>query len=309
MADKGTFLQYVPREFEAKALKMIGQANKIIEEYEPKGLMLTLRQLYYQFVARALLSNTEQSYSRLGSVLNRARLAGLISWTAIEDRTRGLRGLSYYDDPATAVKDVRLRYKRDLWATQPFRPEVWIEKVALEGVIEGICGEMRVDFFACRGYNSQSEAWRAGRRFARYVQNGQRPIVFHLGDHDPSGIDMTRDNADRLRMFAGVPVQVVRLALNMAQIEQYGPPPNPTKLTDSRAASYIETYGDESWELDALDPAVLRELIRDAVWKLRDEQKWDEALAEEAEDLRFLDDVIEDAGIGGDGEDGRGGTD
>ncbi len=98
-------------------------------------------------------------------------------------------------------------------------------------------------------------------------------------------------------MFAGVPVQVVRLALNMPQIEQYNCPPDPAKLTDSRAVGYVEEYEFSSWELDALDPAVLRELIRDAVWKLRNDAKWDEALSKEAEDLRYLDDIIEEAGL------------
>ncbi len=297
MANKGTFLQYVPRNFDAKALEIIAQATSIIDRYEAQGLTLTLRQLYYQFVAQGLLPNTDRSYSLLGRVINHGRLAGLVSWTAIEDRTRNLRGLQTWSSPARAINDVRSGYRRDLWEGQPWRPEVWIEKEALAGVVEGICGEMRVDFFALRGYNSQSEQWRAGQRFAGYIQKGQRPIVFHLGDHDPSGLDMTRDNRDRLEMFAGVPVQVVRLALNMPQIEQYDPPPNPAKLSDSRAAEYVAQWGDSSWELDALDPSMLRELIRDAVWKLRDEARWDEALRQEAEDLRYLDDMIEEAGL------------
>lgn len=287
------YRQYVPHDFRENALVLINEANKIIGRYQKQGLTLTLRQLYYQFVQAGTLPNTEQSYNRLGSIVNRARLAGLISWTAIEDRTRNLRGLRTYDDPAQAVTELRRSYRRDLWERQPWRPEVWVEKEALVGVIEGICSDLRVDFFACRGYNSQSEQWRAGVRFADYVRRGQRPIVFHLGDHDPSGIDMTRDNRERLEMFTGVPVQVVRLALNMEQIRQYGPPPNPAKLSDSRFNSYVAEYGEYSWELDALDPVILRDLIAGAVYDVRDETLWDAALAAETEDLRALDEFIE----------------
>lgn len=290
----GTFLGYIPKNFGPDALETIKTANTIINEYGRQGLTLTLRQLYYQFVARGILPNQDRSYSRLGSVVNDARLAGLVSWSAIEDRTRFLRGLTNYDSPAEIIRSARNSYRRDLWANQPWRPEVWIEKDALVGVIEGICHELRIDFFACHGYSSQSEQWRAGQRFARYVEKGQRPIVFHLGDHDPSGIDMTRDNRDRLSMFAGVPIQVVRLALNMDQVDRYAPPPNPAKVTDSRAAAYIREYGDESWELDALDPAVLRSLISDAVARIRDPNIWDSALREEAEDIDRLDRMIED---------------
>lgn len=288
-----TLRQYVPKKFSPDALGRIGQACQIIAQYEAQGLVLTLRQLYYQFVARGILPNSDRSYDNLGKLVSDGRLAGLISWTAIEDRTRFLRGLGSFSSPSEAVASVRQSYRRDLWEGQPWRPEVWIEKDALVGVIEGICHELRVDFFACRGYNSQSEQWRAGRRFASRVQRGQRPIVFHLGDHDPSGIDMTRDNRDRLSMFAGVPVQVVRLALNMGQVDQYQPPPNPVKLTDSRSADYRATYGEESWELDALEPTVLRDLIRDAVMAVRDEGLWDQALRREAEDCRLLDEMIE----------------
>jgi hypothetical protein len=294
MTDKGTYLRYIERRFNPASLARLGTANQIIAEYEEAGLTLTLRQLYYQFVARGLLPNSQQSYDSLGALISDGRLAGLISWTAIEDRTRNLRGVETYNGLSDLLKASIDGYRRDLWADQPWRPEVWIEKDALVGVISSICVELRVDFFACRGYNSQSEQWRAGQRFASYVQKGQRPIVFHLGDHDPSGLDMTRDNRDRLTMFAGVPVTVARLALNYDQVQRYNPPPNPTKMSDVRAPGYVEEFGSQSWELDALDPKVIRDLIRDAIEKVRDEALWSAALAREAADRDRLDRIIED---------------
>lgn len=291
--DHGHYVCYVPRNFGAAALATIRQANAIIQEYEGKGMPMTLRQLYYQMVARGLLANEVRQYTSLGSLINDSRLAGLVSWTAIEDRGRNLMGLATHASPQAAVKSVLAKYRIDKWADQPWRPEVWVEKAALEGVIGSICNELQVDFFACRGYNSQSEAWRAGRRMAGYLTRGQRPIVFHLGDHDPSGIDMTRDNQERLSLFCGVQVQVVRLALNMPQVEQYNPPPNPAKVTDSRFADYAVKYGDESWELDALEPMVIRDLISEAVLRIRDEAKWDAMLKLEAEDKMTLESMVE----------------
>ena len=296
---KGTFICYVPKTFSDEHRKIIGIANAIIDEYG--SYAISLRQLYYQFVARGLLPNRQSEYNRLGGIINDARLAGLVSWTAIEDRNRGLQGDTYFDSPAAVLKQARDQYQLDKWCNQDWRPEVWVEKAALIGVVEPVCRELGIDYFACRGYNSQSEQWRAGRRFQSYISKGQRPIVFHLGDHDPSGIDMTRDNRDRLTMFAGVPVMVVRLALNMPQIEEYEPPPNPAKWTDSRAASYVEQFGESSWELDALPPDVLAGLVRDAVLKLRDEDKWAAMLAEEAEDRDTLDLILD----GLDKEDGE----
>lgn len=294
------FRCYQPKDFSQASLIQIEQANKIIQEYEGRGYSLTLRQLYYQFVARGLLDNVPANYNQLGKLVSDGRMAGLISWTAIEDRTRNLRGLRTMEKPSDALKAARADYALDLWQGQDWRPEVWIEKDALVGVIGAICDKLRVNFFACRGYNSQSEQWRAAQRFADYIRRGQRPIIFHLGDHDPSGLDMTRDNRDRLSLFVGAPVQVVRLGLNRDQIEQYNPPPNPAKVTDSRAKAYMAEHGDSSWELDALDPAVISKLIEDAVLRIRDKRQYDKMLAQEAADLDYLDILIDEAAGGPD---------
>ncbi len=111
----------------------------------------------------------------------------------------------------------------------------------------------------------------------------------HLGDHDPSGIDMSRDNEDRLAMFArSSRIVFLRLALNMDQIEEHGPPANPAKATDARFTSYVDRYGEDCWELDALDPTVIDNLIRSQIEPLIDFERWDAVLAEESETKRVL---------------------
>lgn len=279
---------FVPKNFRAATLATIEQANVILAEYDRQGLVLTLRQLYYQFVARGLIANKQSEYKRLGATISDARLAGLIDWSMMEDRTRFVRQVSKWDGPESIIDAVASQYKEDLWDTQRFRPEVWIEKDALVGVIERVCNELRVPFFACRGYASQSAQYNAGRRFGYQLAAGVTPVVFHLGDHDPSGIDMTRDNEDRLSMFARQGVRVERLALNMDQVETYSPPPNPAKETDSRAQGYIDLYGTESWELDALEPSMLAGLIRTNVTALIDNDLWQAAVDQEEENKRLL---------------------
>jgi hypothetical protein len=120
------------------------------------------------------------------------------------------------------------------------------------------------------------------------LAKGMTPIVLHLGDHDPNGLDMTRDNRERLTLFAGGEVEVRRLALNFDQVDQYGPPPNFAKEDDSRYAGYVEQFGTECWELDALDPAVIADLIRDALEPLIDRELWNAALAEEQHNRNML---------------------
>ena len=288
--------RYETKKMGAGRAALIHQANAIVDEYALQGLTLTLRQLYYQFVARGLISNENRSYKRLGAAITDARMSGLMSWTAIEDRTRFLRGANHWESPADILRAAAGQFRFDRWEDQDVRVEVWIEKDALVGVIEDVCLDEDVGYFSCRGYVSASEMWSAGRRFGRYLAAGQRVHILHLGDHDPSGIDMTHDIQGRLSLFCAVdfwhdehertggmvtshpPVPTVeRIALTMRQVEEFNPPPNPAKLSDSRARDYVQEHGPSSWELDALDPTTLRGLIRDRIEELRDPARWEES--------------------------------
>lgn len=283
---------YIEKRFSTKSLLLINQANEIIRDYALEGMSLTLRQLYYQFVSRDLLPNKQSEYKRLGNIISDARLAGLIDWNAIEDRTRVRKKNSHWDSPGEIIETAASGFMLDRWEGQKYRPEVWIEKQALEGVISKICNELDVPYFACKGYNSQSNMWESSQRMLGHVYDGQTPIIIHLGDHDPSGIDMTRDIFDRQKLFTGG-VEVKRIALNYDQVEEYDPPPNPAKLTDSRADTYVDNYGMSSWELDALEPRVIRRLIKETVEALIDEEILADVVAKEKEYIAILDNVAE----------------
>lgn len=281
---------YVEKNFRKGTLNLIETANMIIEDYFVQGFDLTLRQLYYQMVARSHIENSQKSYKNFGSTIADARLAGLIDWTRIVDRTRNLQSNPHWQNPQGIMQAVINSYQIDKWSNQPYRIECWVEKEALIGVVASVCNRLDVPYFACRGYNSHSEAWLASQRFQRYVALGQTPIILHLGDHDPSGLDMTRDTINRMELFMGG-LKVERLALNWDQVQQYNPPPNPAKETDSRFAEYQTQYGDSSWELDALDPTVIVALIEEAVLNYQDNNLWDEALQKEKAGLTELSNV------------------
>lgn len=276
-------IKYQEISFKPATMRLIELCNQVITEYQRQGFVLTLRQLYYQMVSRDIIANKVTEYKRLGGIVNDARLAGMIDWSAIEDRGRNLSQNGHWQSPESIVDACASSYAIDKWAGQKFRPEVWIEKDALAGVIEPTCARLDVPYIACKGYMSQSEMWAAGIRMKRWRQTGQIPYVIHLGDHDPSGKDMTRDIADRLGMFIGGVVKLDRIALNMDQVEEYTPPPNPAKQTDSRFEAYMAEFGDESWELDALEPTVLSRLITDTVLEVRDLDAWKSACQLEAE--------------------------
>ena len=259
-----------------------------------QGYILTLRQLYYQTVARGIIPNRQSEYKRIGSIINDGRLAGLIDWSALEDRTRNLESVSHWSSPEDIIRVVANQYAIDKWEDQDIRPEVWVEKEALAGVVERICNQLDVAHFSCRGYVSQSEMWVAAQRFIKYAKNGQMTHVIHLGDHDPSGIDMSRDITERIRMFMARHgygakwFDFTRIALNMDQVQQYNPPPNPAKSTDSRFQGYMDIHGDESWELDALEPQVLSDLIQAKVDELRDDFLYSEKQDQEEHEKQQL---------------------
>ena len=278
-------IAYIDKRFSSSRQRLIAVVNEIIDEYLAKGFRLMVRQLCYQFVARGLCPNEEKEFERLSRVINDGRLAGLIDWDAIEDRSRNVQIPQSWSRPDDILDACADQYRIDLWGTQKYRVEVWIEKESLLGVISGVCQRLRLPHFACKGYTSQSEMWDSGHnRIREYLGQDQIPIILHLGDHDPSGLDMTRDIRERLTLFAGEPVTVERIALNMDQIEQYGPPPNPAKMKDARIAGYVKQYGKQSWELDALNPEILSALIKEHAGKYLDDETWNEAL--EAERLQ-----------------------
>lgn len=267
--------------FKPDTLTLIETINSVIDEYIDEGFKLTVRQLYYQLVARDFIPNNERSYKQITGVVNDARLAGLMDWDMIEDRTRSFERLPHWNNPGQILDAVANQYRQDMWENQPTRAFVIIEKEALASVFEGVCREMDVPLLAARGYPSVSVL----REFAvndiiPAAQNGQDVLILHFGDHDPSGIDMTRDLMERLEMFTdyfmdGQTLTLERIALNMDQVRKYRPPPNPAKTTDARFASYQAEHGNKSWELDALSPTVLADLVRSNLEQYIDQDRWD----------------------------------
>lgn len=281
-------IAYIEKNMRDSTLALVQWADRIASDYARRGLDLTLRQLYYQGVSQNVFPNSERSYKRLGNAVADGRLVGLIDWRHLTDRGRNAYGLDEFNSDFPTMQAVmdqaKLYFHHDLWAGQDFRPEVWVEKQALEQVAQRAARAFRVPYIACKGYMSASEMWSAGYdRLAKYATQGQTPVIIHLGDHDPSGIDMSRDIEERLLMFSETDVHLRRIALNMDQIDQFNPPPNPAKTTDSRYADYRKRFGDESWELDALKPEMLIDLIKSEISSLIDHDLYDARREEEAQ--------------------------
>lgn len=275
--------------FTPKSLALIATIDRIVESYREQGFRLTVRQIYYQLVARNIIPNTERSYKNTTELCNNARLAGLLDWDAIEDRTRAFIRRQRWDSAKQILQTVVKAYHMDMWENQQLRPFVIIEKEALVGILEPVCYELDTPLLAARGYPSISVI----REFVETdllpcVDTNQGVVIIHLGDHDPSGIDMSRDLDERIAMLCGeddLPIVFERIALNMEQVDHYKPPPNPAKVSDSRFVKYQRKYGHDSWELDALQPSILVDLVRNHILGYCDDTLWAKR-KEEIEQIR-----------------------
>jgi hypothetical protein len=282
---------YTPKNFKPSTMRLIAKMQAIILEYQAQGFVLTVRQLYYQLVARAEIENTLNDYKRVASILNDAKLAGYLDWDAIEDRTREFSAQTRWKSGKSIVQAAHDSFHMDMWKGQETRVFVIVEKEALVGVLEPVCRRYDVPLLAARGFPSGSVL----REFAveqilpALLDEDQYVRVLHLGDHDPSGIDMSRDLRERLELFCELDgdnyfhqdkFALNRIALTMDQVREQKPPRNPAKDTDARYDAYKAKFGTSSWELDALSPTYLDKLVEEHLLESINAVTWKKRAAE-----------------------------
>ena len=274
---KQKFLGWSPSQ---KSAELLQQVNIILEYFEKQGYNLTLRQLYYQLVSKDIIANRVEMYNSLGNMMSKARLAGLVDWSMIEDRVRKPKERSHWQSPREILLTAISSYYISRWKDQENYIEVWCEKDAVSNIIEPVCSKYDVLFMANRGYSSQTAMYDGYKRLSRAVRQDKNVMLIYLGDHDPSGMDMDNDIRNRMGNFFFEDKDCLidefrRIALTMDQIEQYNPPENPAKINDRRFDSYAEKYGESSWELDALEPSVLSEIVENAILEYVDMEEFD----------------------------------
>jgi hypothetical protein len=286
-------------------MEVIAKATEIAEEYARQGYDLSVRQLYYQFVARKVFIggkeflNLPENYERLQDIIGKARDGGVFDWDFIDDRGRVTHEVMTSPNLKTFLQKLNESFKIDKWKGQARYVELMVEKQALEGVLLPVCQKWEVPFTANKGYSSKSSMYRRSKKIQsmRDVE-GKEVHLIYLGDHDPSGIDMSRDIEDRMAMYSDGPVTVHRIALNHDQVMRLNPPENPVKPNDSRAKPYIEEFGHHCWELDAINPSTLASMVEHAIKGLLNLDSWKKAEAEQARSQERLQDIIDNLPAG-----------
>lgn len=259
------------RIWQDKKETVVARIAQIVDYYQKLGYTLTLRQLHYQFVSRNWIVNHISAYKKLGKILDDCRYSGCIDWDAIEDRGR-VPYLPYHANTVEkAMNDLIGQYRMDRQLNQFNHVELWTEKDALSEILSRSTTKYHVRLCVNKGYTSSSAIYDAYRRFVPVLANGKSVTVLYFGDHDPSGLDMVRDISERLNFMLsngtyknecqGYDFRILPIGLTMQQIKRYKLPPNPAKLTDKRSDKYIKKFGRECWEVDALNPEVLTEIV------------------------------------------------
>jgi len=267
-----------------KRINLVETARSIAVEYRRQGLELTLRQLYYQFVARGLCPSGQKEYHKIGAALSEARYQGRFPVDWLEDRGRNFHPGDFQNDntdleaaldnAASEIGNLRFWVNRSKWWGQKTYVTVLFEKEALSGVFGPVCEREGIGYLACKGYPSVSSIHSWLLSADRAVELGaERAVILYSGDHDPDGFGIPKaleEGIERLRQLKtynpDYPIEVRRIALNMDQIKRFDPPPFDAKESSPRLQRYVEEQGTrDAWELDALEPTVMRDLIREEV--------------------------------------------
>ena len=255
-----------PKRLTGKTRELIKAIDRIVTEYDEKGMKITVRQVYYQCVSRKILDNSKDSYTKISDVIAKGRLAGLIDWEAIEDRGRYVRSNAHWDSPQQIIQAAAEQYRINTRATQPYYIECWIEKDSLVSILEKTCNSLDVPCFSCRGFASITALYEAAQRF----RGKKNAVILYAGDHDPSGLKIPQTIIERLNEFE-VDVRLERIGLTLDQINALNLPPYPAKEKDNNFKEYYQNTGlTEAWELDALPPDTLSAIFESAINRYTD---------------------------------------
>ena len=259
--------------------------------------MLTIRALHYQLVTIGM-TNTIQHYKRVVGAMIDARWNGIISFEQFSDHDREMLGKTQSEETILeneiekgkdAVKSWMEYYSKNRWENQPYYPEVFIEKKALQGVFQPICTRHRIALGACKGYPSLTFLNESAKRFIEQEANGKIPVVLYFGDYDPSGEDIPRSIEENMMKLGCESIEVRRFALMEQQVVEWKLPPAPAKETDSRTKNW---NGLGQVELDAVEPRMLQRLCTDAIKSIFNENLHEELMeVEESETALYKEEM------------------
>jgi hypothetical protein len=260
-----------------KSLELIEAMYRAAEAAQP----ITGRGIGYKLFTAGLIPSMKKGPMQcVYRLLKEAREEGTIPWEWIVDETRELEQRPSWADPAAFVRVVSRSYRRDFWNEQPVRVEVWSEKGTIRGVLAPVLDKYGVGFRVMHGFNSATQVFDIAQD-----DDGRQLIALYIGDYDPSGMNMSEhDLPNRLAEYGGDHVDLRRVTLKREHLDDLPSFPASDKKKDTRHDWFVHQFGDRCWELDALDPNVLRNLVEGAIQDEIEPSSWQRcAIVERAE--------------------------
>lgn len=231
----------------------------------------SVRHLFYAAVVAGVpgITKSQSGYLKVQRLVLELRREGLIPYESIVDNTRWIRKQRSYGTWQDAVRETARLYRQDLWATSPYRLEVWCESDSIAGVITPASYEWDVPLMVCRGHASETFAYSAA---AAWNEGCQRPVVLYVGDHDPAGLDIEMSLKQRLGTFYCDGIEGItwrRIGITAGQVELLDLPTTPAKKARRR-----KPYPwDWSAEAEALPARMLRDLLTAAIEEYVDQEE------------------------------------
>lgn len=252
----------------AEMADMLAAIQNILNGEESE---ITIRHLFYRLVGLRVIEKTEPAYKGLCSHLSKWRRSEEIPWSAFADNTRWHIRHATFDSVQDALENTVNTYRRNLWSTQPFYIEVWVEKDAIASIVAKTANSFGVPVFVARGFASLSSLYSAANTFREATDAGKRVIIYHLGDYDPSGVAAGESILRAFRDDFKVDLQFIRAAVTEGQIQELNLPTRPVKTSDTRAKKWT---GGECVELDTMPPADIRELVQSCILRHIEVRQW-----------------------------------
>ena len=261
-----------------RTLALIEAMKKIAQETHP----ITGRGIGYKLFAAGLIDSMNEM-NVVYRALKIAREEDTIPWDWIVDETRELELVSTWANPSQCADG--FFYRRDLWQTQPKTVEVWSEKGTVRGVLWPVLARLGVGFRVLHGFSSATTVWDVSNRGI-----DDRPLVaLYIGDWDPSGLCMSEhDLPQRIKEYGGDHIELKRIALTADQTGSLRSFPAESKSKDTRFKWFITNYGNQCWELDAMDPRDLRRLVETEIDALIDHELWQQQEAHQEREKKSI---------------------
>jgi len=234
------------------SLAKLESIKSILEYYKNKGTRITLRHLYYKLVSKRIIVGKKGQYDSIRKLMTTAREEHYFPIDCLIDSSRVPVIRSQYENIQNYGNAVVSSYTRDRWESQDTYVEVWIEKASMTGILKDITRKYCVPLVIGNGYNSLPAVIEGVNRISSYGKDDN--VIIYLGDLDPSGIDMDREIRQRFIKHFHIEPDMQRIALTIEQTQEFNLAPQlEIKKTDPRYPKYKALYGDDSWELEALD--------------------------------------------------------